>query len=62
MNELGLDKKLYSTTEMAEVVGVSSAYLRRLLSQGRIEGVKVGGNWAVPRAEVRRFIEERRRT
>jgi excisionase family DNA binding protein len=47
---------------MAEVVGVSSAYLRRLLSQGRIEGVKVGGNWAVPRAEVRRFIEERRRT
>ncbi len=62
MNELQLEKKLYSTTEMAEVVGVSSAYLRRLLSQGRIEGVKVGSNWAVSREEVRRFIEDRRRS
>jgi hypothetical protein len=51
--------ELYSLEEVAEVVGYTTAYLRRLLGQGKIEGKKFGkdprGVWATSIGAVRRY-------
>ena len=53
------DKELWSTSELAEAVGVSRERVRQLVVSGEIDGHKVGRTWVIPEAEARRWLAER---
>ena len=53
------DKVLWTTTDLAEAVGLSRERVRQLVAEGYIEGYKVGQSWAIPRDEARRWLAER---
>ena len=38
---------MWSVTEAAQKLGISGQRVRRLLSEGRIKGTKVGSTWVV---------------
>ena len=44
---LDLRRKYYSTKEAAEKLGISDRRVRKLLAEGRIEGVKLGNFWLI---------------
>ena len=52
-------EKLWSVKDLAREAGVSGAYIRRLLADGRLRGEKLGGGWVVRDAEARRWLRER---
>lgn len=49
----------YTTVELAERAGVSTAYLRHLLIAGRLNGAKVGRDWVIDRASAETWLRER---
>lgn len=53
------DKKLFSTSELAEAAGVSRERVRQLVAAGEIEGYKVGQTWVIPEDEARRWLRDR---
>jgi excisionase family DNA binding protein len=42
-----MKQKLYSVLEASEAMGISEQRVRKLLSEGRIEAIKVGKTWAI---------------
>jgi excisionase family DNA binding protein len=58
------DARLIGLAEAAELLGVSHATLRAQVWRGRLNAEKVGRDWIVTGAEVRRYrleVQERRR-
>ena len=54
------DEKLYTTKEVAALAGLKDdGNIRRLLIAGRIDGQKIGRQWLVTGAAVRRWLSER---
>jgi len=53
-----MKKKLFSTPEVAEWLGVFHTTVRRWIERGKIKGVRVGRNYKVPVVEVIRLLEE----
>jgi excisionase family DNA binding protein len=52
--------RLLTTQEAAEIAGVSDAYIRQLLLEGkRLRGEKFGRQWMIQRAELERWLKER---
>lgn len=45
--KLDLRRRYYSTKEAAAQLGISDRRVRKLLAEGRIEGVKLGNVWVV---------------
>ncbi len=54
-------KKLISLAEAAELCGLSSAHLRRLVREGKISGTKIGRNWVTTEEAVREYLAQDRR-
>ena len=52
---------LISVTEASEISGLTTSYIRRLLRQGRIEGVKIGRNWLTTEGAIRDYLSKERR-
>jgi excisionase family DNA binding protein len=51
-----------TTKEAAQLAGVSGAYIRRLLINEVLKGRKLNDwLWLVPRVEVERWIEQRKK-
>jgi excisionase family DNA binding protein len=50
-------EKYYSPREIAERFGVSNAAVNSWLTQGRLEGFRVGNRWKVKADAVFKFIE-----
>jgi excisionase family DNA binding protein len=46
--------------EAAAILGVTAATLRQQIAKGRIKARKIGRDWQVSPAEVRRYAETRR--
>lgn len=44
-----------SVAEACQLAGVSDGYMRRLIRDGRIEGVKIGNTYLVSRASIKKF-------
>jgi len=44
---LDMRRKYYSTKEAAAKLGISDRRVRKLLSEGRIEGTKLGNFWII---------------
>lgn len=53
-------KQPYTVTELAEAAGVSVAYVRRLVSDGRITGQKLGPVWMIPADVGSAWLKKRR--
>ncbi len=53
--------ELISLNEAAKHSGLSFSYLRRLVSQGVIWGMKVGRNWLTTKQAVSEFLAKERK-
>lgn len=51
------DYKLYTLTELQEVIGVSHRTLLAYVKKGRIKASKIAGKWRVTEQNLRKFIE-----
>ena len=47
----------WTTESLAKEAGVSSAWIRQLLIQGKIKGEKFGHIWRIPYVEGQRWLE-----
>ena len=56
-----LTSKFISVTEASDISGLTPGYIRRLLRQGRIEGVRVGRDWLTTEEAVRDYLSQERR-
>lgn len=56
-----LTSKLISVTRAAEISGLTTGYIRRLIRDKRIKGVKVGRNWLTTEEAIREYLEQERR-
>jgi excisionase family DNA binding protein len=56
-----LTSKLISVTRASEISGLTTSYIRRLLREGRIEGVKIGRNWLTTEETIREYLKQERR-
>jgi excisionase family DNA binding protein len=55
---MGDDARLIGLAEAAELLGVSHATLRAQVWRGRLNAEKVGRDWIVTGAEIRRYRSE----
>lgn len=56
-NTTGLQNlKLYTLTDLEQVLGVTHRTLLTYVKTGRLKAVKVGGKWKVTEENVRHFI------
>jgi len=46
-----------TTTEAAEILGVSQARVRQLILAGRLPAIKHGRDWMIKRSELLRFTK-----
>ena len=61
-NSSGVDmSKLISVTEAANQTGFSRAYFKKLLSNGRLKGQKVGHFWAIDSDDLDKFMSKPRK-
>lgn len=51
--------KRYTTAEAAEVLGISARLVKRYCKEGRL-GEKIGRNYSITEAQLRRFMESPR--
>ena len=51
-------KRVLSIKEVAEVLSISESTVRRLISNGDIEAVKIGGLWRISSLEINRILGE----
>jgi excisionase family DNA binding protein len=50
-----------SVPEAAKCLGITAEKVRKLLEEGTLKGFRpTGGNWKVPRSEIRDFSNRRR--
>lgn len=50
-----MDRLFYSTTEAAQVLGVSSQHVRDMIGRGEMKGTRLGRKILVSRAEIARL-------
>ena len=50
------DLKLYSLTELEEILGLTHRTLLSYVKDGKLKAVKVGSKWRVNRADLVAFI------
>ena len=52
--------KIYTVTEIAEKLGVSSATVLRLIDRGELEALRLGsgGHWRIYDHHLQRFLEK----
>ncbi len=53
--------KLISVTEASALSGLTTSYIRRLLRQKHVPGVKVGRDWFTTEAAIRTYLAQDRR-
>lgn len=56
-----LAKEFISLTEASQISGLTSSFIRRLVSRGDIEGVKIGRNWVTTREAIQEYLNKERR-
>ena len=54
-------QSLISLVEAAKISGFSQGYLRRLMREGKISGIKIGRDWLTTEKAVRDYLSTERR-
>jgi len=50
-------KKLYSPLEVVDILGIHVKTVRRLLRDGTLKGVKIGGSWKISKEELETLVD-----
>ena len=50
------DIKLYSLTEIEEIVGLTAQTLKRHIKSGKLDAVKIGNRWKVTKKNLEEYI------
>jgi excisionase family DNA binding protein len=53
-------RREWTTKQLAEAAGVSTAYLRQLLLAGTLKGQKVGRDWLIFDRDAQRWLASRK--
>lgn len=53
------NRELWTTTQLAEAANVSTAYLRRIMIEGRLKGEKLGHIWTISNDEAQKFLNRK---
>ena len=48
---------MYSVNEVAEILHVSFRTIYRLMKVGKIQAVRVGKQWRIPKSEIEKYIK-----
>ncbi|MGI6102303.1 MAG: helix-turn-helix domain-containing protein [Bacillota bacterium] len=51
-------EELLTVQEVAEYLRVSDLTVRRMLKDGRLQGVNIGREWRIPKGELEAFIKQ----
>lgn len=57
MPKIVLDVKLYSTVEVAELLGITPQTARTYVTEGKIKGKKIGGKYYVSEEKLLAFLK-----
>lgn len=49
--------RVYTLTELEEIIGVSHRTLLRYVKDGTLQAVKIGGKWRVSEEKLKSFLE-----
>jgi len=49
-------ERYLNTKEVAEMLAVGQEYLRQLLREGKIKGVKVGKRWKIKESDIEELV------
>jgi excisionase family DNA binding protein len=50
-------EKYLNTKEVADMLSIGQDYLRQLLREGKIKGVKVGRRWKIKESDINKIAE-----
>jgi len=50
-------ERYLNTKEVAEMLSISQEYLRQLLREGKVKGVKVGRLWKIKESDIEELIQ-----
>jgi excisionase family DNA binding protein len=56
-----IPSNLISVTEASRISGLTPGFIRLLVREGTIYGVKIGRNWVTTREAVREYLKKERR-
>lgn len=56
MEEKKLEIRIYGLDELAEALGITRRTLYNYLKNGRLKGVKIGGEWRITEENLVRFL------
>lgn len=56
-----LVSQLISVADASKISGLTPGYIRRLLRNGQIQGVKIGRDWRTTEEAVREYTKQERR-
>lgn len=48
-----------TATQASQVLGCSSAHIRRIIIDGKLDACKEGGNWRIKWKDLSRFLQKR---
>jgi hypothetical protein len=51
--------QLWTTKSLADAAGVSGTYIRRLLLSGKLDGTKLGRDWAITHEAAQKFLDRK---
>ena len=57
MERLVKDDKIYSTSEVAKALRVSSVTITRAIREGKLKAFRAGGQWRILGSDVTRYVE-----
>jgi hypothetical protein len=61
MTRSAKERGYWQTMELAEKAGVSDAWIRRQLLDGKLRGDKAGQVWTIPYDEGKRWLDSRKK-
>ena len=64
VKQAALEKRtagLISVTEAARISGFTTSNVRKLITTGQIEGIKLGRNWLTTEEAIREYLKTERR-
>jgi DNA binding domain, excisionase family len=50
-------ERMYSVNEVAEILHVSFRTIYRLMKVGKIQAVRVGRQWRIPKSEIEKYLK-----
>jgi len=49
-------EKVFTVGQVAQSLSITTVTVYRMLSDGRLQGIKIGNRWRVRKLDVRRFM------